>query len=136
MTERDINIQDAFEDTLDDLVSQDIEKFKQKKQAPMDADMKFFIEAGFHRGNLNQVRKLLGSKCKQLVHVQQPEYQDPKTGERYKTKRTAYFVKASMVNSTGGKDEVLFRLGVSPEDMTQEDYMGLLEQLQSGEYAK
>lgn len=135
MTERNINIEDAFGDALDGLVSQELEKFKQK-QEKINKDLEFFIEAGFHRGNLSQIRKHLGSKCTYLSHVQQPEYQDPKTGERYEAKKTAYFIKAKMANSTGGKDEVLFRLGITPKEMNQEDYVILLEQLQSGDYAK
>lgn len=133
--ERNITFADDFSASLDQLVSQDVEAFKQK-QEPMNKDLEFFIEAGFHKGNLSQIRKNLGSKCTFLSHVQQPEYQDPKTGERYETKKTAYFIKANVVNATGGKDEVLFRLGVTPKEMTQEDYVILLEQLDSGDYAK
>lgn len=90
-----------------------------KKEQDLDPQMKFFIEAGFHGGNINQIKKSLGKRCSFLAH------------EREGGK---YFVKAIMKNETGGKDTVRFALGGTPSEMTEDDYRELYNQLKTMDY--
>jgi hypothetical protein len=116
----------------DTLALENFEKTK-VKEVKRDPDMEFFVESSFHRGSINQIKRRLGSKCLFIGHLQRPEYVDQKTGERHESPRTAYFLKAVMKNELGGKDTVMFRLGMTPKEMKQDDYIHLLNQLQ-GDY--
>jgi hypothetical protein len=128
-----INTEPGSDELLDELITSKISEGKKPK---MSEDMKFFVESSFHRGNLNQIKKRLKGKLTYLSHLSRPEYKNPETNEAYDEPKTAYFIKANVVNSTGGTDKVLFRLGVTPEEMSQDDYIMLLNELDNENYAK
>jgi hypothetical protein len=132
-----INVSAATQEVLSGFL--EAEKAEERKQFKVqDREMldfkNYMVELSFHKENIRQIRTRLGKRCTLLVHEREPEYKDPKTGERYDSPKTAYFLKAHMVNETGGRDTVRFRLGVDPKSMNQDDYINLYQQLDSTSY--
>lgn len=96
---------------------------RRNRKTKQQIEFEFLVESTFHRAQLNRVRKALGSKCTYLSHEQRTF----KKG--VEGRGPFYFIKAVMINETGGKDTVTYEIEGSPKTFTEQDYNTLFKKL-------
>ena len=81
------------------------------------------VMALFHKSWLNRIKKELGKKCTFISHM-----------TRKTNGNTEYCILVHLKNDTGGKDKITYKIGTNPDNISEKDYMSLLNMLKKGEY--